>query len=444
MGRDYLAPTDRTVNRERHGATFLHTEILLMLGRLRRGPMVGQLVSALFASGRCRILSQVSAEPSLAPCQKSSNRSCGVSRAIFRRWRAVFRSVRTFFFCGPVGHFAWWKPPRYFSDSIPCPLVTARRNQISKCVRVLAIVEAPRKFVHVQRQIILAHFVIAADDAAFEEAPESFDAVGMSGADYVLAASVIDDAMVHIAAQQPISRMLVSRDEAGLSGNSLADEAVRCGGIGVLDHFRDDHSLARNRADHGNLARTASQSFALALVFVRFFPADISFVDFDFASQRHYVAFHRGAPAMADVPRGTPVGSRILAEDDAPDLKRAKALLRGDHQVANLEPEAKRDFGIFKDCVSGHAESVARAPATVFVAASPTERSLERIDSLLPFAAWASHAIRPTLQDDVGFAGFISRKSPIELFVSHHAENISENRSDCQYQQNHHPRRGSR
>src|ERR1700678_3132605 len=84
-----------------------------------------------------------------------------------RRRRAVLRLARTFFLrCGPVGHFALWKPPRYFTDSRFAGLATARRNQIGECVWIFAVVEAPRKFVHAQREVLLAHFVIAPDDSA--------------------------------------------------------------------------------------------------------------------------------------------------------------------------------------------------------------------------------------------------------------------------------------
>jgi hypothetical protein len=369
-----------------------------------------------------------------APDQRSSSRSCGDSRATFRRWRAVFRSVRTFFFCGPVGHFALWKAPRYFSDSIACPLVTARRNQIREGIGVIAIVEAPRKFVHVQRQVVFADFVIAADDSAFEETPESFDAVCVSGADDVLASTVPDDAMRQRISEQPVSRMFVGRDQLHVLGNGLPHESVQCRGIGVLDNFRDDHSLAADRADDGDFAFSAGQRGLLAVLRVHVvrFAADESLVYFHDAIQRKRIAFHRSAPAMTDVPSGSPVGSRPFAEDDAPDLERAKALLCGPHQVADLKPNPQRDFCILKDRVSGHAESIAGASATILVAAGPAERSLERIDSLFPFASRTADAIRPTLGDNVGFAIFIGRECSVELFVSHHAQNFSEDRGDCQ------------
>src|SRR5271156_1650806 len=84
-----------------------------------------------------------------------------------RRRLAVRRLERTFFLYGPCGPCALWKPPRYFSASKFAGLVIARPNQIGECVGILAVVETPCEFVHVQWEILLAHLVIVSDDSAF-------------------------------------------------------------------------------------------------------------------------------------------------------------------------------------------------------------------------------------------------------------------------------------
>ena len=113
-----------------------------------------------------------------------------------RRRRAVRRLERIFFLrCGPVGHFALWKPPRYFSVSKFAGLATARRNQIGESVWIFSVVEAPCEFVHVQREILLANFVIVAENPALKERPESLNCVCVSSADYVFALTVAHDAM---------------------------------------------------------------------------------------------------------------------------------------------------------------------------------------------------------------------------------------------------------
>src|SRR5216683_1877630 len=97
---------------------------------------------------------------------------------------------------------------------------------------------------------------------------------------------------------------------------------VESRGIGVFDHFGYYHSLPRDRTDHRDFILCASQRGALTLtgVHVLRFPADVSFVNFDLATQRERIAFHRGAPAMANVPASTPVSTRALPEHHAPDL----------------------------------------------------------------------------------------------------------------------------
>src|SRR5208282_5099283 len=99
-------------------------------------------------------------------------------------------------------------------------------------------------------------------------------------------------------------------------------KTVKSLGIGILDHFGHDHSLATDRADDGDFVLCASERRFLASLGVHVvgFPADVSFVNLDFAAQRERIALHRSAPAMADVPASTPVSTRALAEHHASDL----------------------------------------------------------------------------------------------------------------------------
>ena len=110
-----------------------------------------------------------------APCQISSDRSGAIRRATFRRLpRAVFRLERTF--CGPCRAVRFVRShPCTLARSNRLRLLTARRNQIREHVGVFPIVEAPRKFIDVQRQIFFGDLVIAAHDAALEQRPEALD-----------------------------------------------------------------------------------------------------------------------------------------------------------------------------------------------------------------------------------------------------------------------------
>ena len=242
-------------------------------------------------------------------------------------------------------------------------------NQISKHRRVLPIVEAPRKFVHVERKILFADFVIRADDSTFEQTPKAFDGVGVRRPDYVLARTVTHDTMIVIAAKQAITAVFVRSDKFCLRRYALADETIQCRGIGVLDHFRNDHSLTRNRADDSDLAsgsRPTDSGRILAAVMIGApavailgFAANISFVNLDFASQRQNVAFHRGAPAHAHKPRCVVIVRGIFTEDHAMDLQGADSLLRGQNQERDFEPKFERNLGIFKDRASQNGEAIA-------------------------------------------------------------------------------------
>src|SRR5208283_411183 len=116
--------------------------------------------------------------------------------------------------------------------------------------------------------------------------------------------------------------MLIGGYERDVRADRLMNKIVKCFSIGILDHFRDHHSLARDRTDDRNLSLCAGERGLLASlrVHIRRLPTDVCFVNLDFASQRERIAFHRGPPAMADVPASTPVSTRALAEHHAPDL----------------------------------------------------------------------------------------------------------------------------
>jgi len=84
--------------------------------------------------------------------------------------------------------------------------------------------------------------VIRTDDPALEQTPESLDGVCVSSADNVLASAVPNHVVIHVSAQEPVFAVLVGRNEFHIFGNGLADKLVQCRGVGILNHFRNDHS----------------------------------------------------------------------------------------------------------------------------------------------------------------------------------------------------------
>ena len=96
----------------------------------------------------------------------------------------------------------------------------------------LAIVESKLKLVQVQRQIFLAHLVIAAHDAAFKQRPKRLNRISMNNAAHVLARAMANDLMrqgepVSAHPKQAITGMLIGRDQINaLPVYGFSDEAI--------------------------------------------------------------------------------------------------------------------------------------------------------------------------------------------------------------------------
>jgi hypothetical protein len=357
-------------------------------------------------------------------CRTSTYQRLRVLFLVARLRRAALHSGQMFFLHGPYGPCALWKSPRYFDASMFALLLTARRNQIAERIRIFAIVKAPCKFVHVQRKIGLAHFVVAPNDSAFEQTPESLDCVCVGGPDYVFARAVSDNAMIHVATQQPIAGVLIGRDQFHVFGNCLANEAIECCGIGILDDLGDDHSLSGDCSDDGNLSLCASERSALAIncMHVVGLSANEGFIHFDDSSERHYVALHGSAPTLTHIPSGPVIVAGVLAIDDAMDLKSAHPFLRNKNEIGDAEPYDQRDLGIFKDCVSGDAEVVPVASATISIPAAPSVGfSSNGSDLFFPIAARAAHASPPALRNEKIAASLFSREASVESTQCFHA-----------------------
>src|SRR5271167_2293131 len=61
---------------------------------------------------------------------------------------------------------ACWRLP---AEAVASVASSASCYDVFEDIRILSIVKAERKFVQVQRQILLGHFVVVADDSAFEQ-----------------------------------------------------------------------------------------------------------------------------------------------------------------------------------------------------------------------------------------------------------------------------------
>src|SRR5260221_10722660 len=116
------------------------------------------------------------------------------------------------------------------------------------------MIEAPRKFVEIQRPVFLADVVISAHNPAFEQRPKRLNVVRVDIAAYVFATSMMDGFMPHAATEIVVFLLFVGRHERDLIADDLANEAATRSRIRFADHLADYVALTFNRADDANLS----------------------------------------------------------------------------------------------------------------------------------------------------------------------------------------------
>ena len=87
--------------------------------------------------------------------------------------------------------------------------------------------------------------------------------------------------------------------------------------------------------------------------------ADVRFVNFNFALKLIDAATHRATEPMAHEPACAVIGAGVFAKHGTMNLKRADALLCGQHQVGNAKPDVERNLRVLKDRVRDHGEPIA-------------------------------------------------------------------------------------
>ena len=224
-------------------------------------------------------------------------------------------------------------------------------------IGILAVIVAKRELRQIERQIFLAHVVIRAHDATFQQAPEAFQVVRMHVPAHVFFPRMFDRFMRKLTVQVRVGPGFIGRDQRDPFVHGLSDEFVERHAIRVFNDLADDVTLASNRANDSSLAfRSASNMAFLIPVAVLVAPANIGFVYFYFAHELGKSAiFHCGSDAMADIP-----GGAVSAAADLPvNLQGTHAFLALRHQVDHLKPCAQRIVRILKDRLGNHGEAIA-------------------------------------------------------------------------------------
>ena len=243
--------------------------------------------------------------------------------------------------------------------------------------------------------------------------PEAFDIVGMHFAAHVFMRFVVNRIVWESLAELLIARALIGRDQTNLVRNCIADEPAHSLHRSIFDDFADHIALAGDRADDRGLAGRATPRLFLIPMAIAVQSADVSFIHFHDSHQLAEIGIGQtGTQPMAH----EPCGAVRAGTDHAMNLKRADALLAGQHQIQNLEPYEQLVVRVLKDGPDQHGESIGRIAAFL---ADPVERArLERIDLFVP-AARATDALWPAARDQIRLAGVLVREQAVKFRQSH-------------------------
>jgi hypothetical protein len=298
----------------------------------------------------------------------------------------------------------------------------------SEYVFVLAIVVAENKLIEIERQIFLADIVIAAHDPPFQQRPEAFNRVRVKESAHVFAAAMSDDAMrqtklFSTASEQSIASVFIGSNQMDSATHGLPHETIESLGVGIFDHLADHVTLARDRADDGNLASGSGAAdsgrilsavmIGAPAVAVPCLAADVGFVHLDNSEKLGKLWIGKSGPQpMADEPCGT-----IRTGADHPmDLECADSLLAGQHQVENFEPHEQLIIRVLEDRADQNREPIGRVAAFL---TDPIERAVfERVDFFI-IASRASDAFGPALVLQILLASGLVRKHSVEVGKSH-------------------------
>ena len=124
----------------------------------------------------------------------------------------------------------------------------------SEDVRFFRLLKRHENSFKIQRQILLAHIVVGADNPSLQQQPEGFDIVRVNLTAHVLAAAMIHGLMAHAATEIVVVLIFIGRDQRHFIADDLADEAATRPRVRFADNLADDVAFALDSPNHSNLA----------------------------------------------------------------------------------------------------------------------------------------------------------------------------------------------
>jgi hypothetical protein len=303
-------------------------------------------------------------------------------------------------------------------------LVSAACYRLTEDIRVGAVVVPELKLRDVQRHVFAADLVEAADDAALEDAPETFNRVGVNRADNVLASGMMR-ALVRIFCQSAVNPAFVRREQADFIGNHFANECLCVVCADPPQYTSNDVTLAADRANDRGLADRAATDTPAPAMFIDCLAADERFVHFNDAAEFIHVFLDQGG---ADTVAHVPSGFVATETHDALNLQGAHSLFTCQHQMSDAKPVPQILIRVLENRPGDGGEPIALRRA---LPALPVEGLVAGgVIKVRIAAAGAMDAFRPAAGDQIAVTGFLIREGRLELGDAHLGDGFRSFRHD--------------
>jgi hypothetical protein len=272
-------------------------------------------------------------------------------------------------------------------------------NRRSKNIVVKAIIVPELELRNVKMQVLFADIVECADDAAFDDAPETFNRIRVNGTNNVLPLRMIDSDVRIGLSEAVVTNPLIGAEQANLVRNGFVDESLQRRSADVFNDAGHDIALAADSTGNDCLARSGRTGNAITAIPMPVLgpAADECFVHFDNATQLGFRFDQGGSDFVRHQPRRLDRTETHIAAK----LASAHALFASQDQMRDFEPVAERLVRILEDSPGEMRKPIAVHGALL---ALPVMAGSERI-ALIVTAARANDTVRPAPRDQIGNAG---------------------------------------
>jgi hypothetical protein len=286
-------------------------------------------------------------------------------------------------------------------------------NRGAENIRILPVVIPELELGDIEGHVFPADLVKRADDTALKDAPKALNRVCMDCADYIAVRNMVNG-FVRVIAQTTIDAALVSRKQADLIRDDLADEALSGFLCDVSKYAGNNVALTLHRADDRGFCgrRVLAALPALPSVLVLILSADERFINLDNPAKPGFRLNQGRADFVAHAPSGF-----VRAEAHNPlNFEGANAFLASQHAMDDAIPFAQGLVRVLKNRAGNVREAIGGLRRAI-IALPPVRHCSERLG--IGSAARALDAFRPTARDQVRLASVLIGERRLELRDRH-------------------------